>query len=347
MPSKLGRTTRKFQSASNDRKSEELLRRVRLVRSVAELDALGEAWRQLYSPERHTVFQTFAWNWLAAKHFAFRQSLCVAYAEDDNGIAIIPAAIAHDTREIVLLGDALFDYRDILSAGDFSALLAAAWQALAALNLPLSITAIREESREHWTNFPLEFFCRAPQVLRAEACSATLEAAHRKLGRFARRLQRNAIQFRRQDGSASGLIRWIYREKAVQFFGRHENVFADQSRVEFIVAAASMAPSQCEIFTFEHGTEVVAALLTFRDGKNRRFYTVYFDPRWARESPGQVLLFNVTRNSLSDGLDCDYMTGEQPHKTRLATSSTGLYRVQLASEDFLAAASGTVGELAA
>ena len=35
----------------------------------------------------------------------------------------------------------------------------------------------------------------------------------------------------------------------------------------------------------------------------------------------------MTRRSLADGLDCDYMTGEQPYKLRLATRSTPLYRL--------------------
>jgi CelD/BcsL family acetyltransferase involved in cellulose biosynthesis len=40
------------------------------------------------------------------------------------------------------------------------------------------------------------------------------------------------------------------------------------------------------------------------------------------------LIYEVTRRSLEDGLDCDYMTGEQPYKRRLATSSVPLYRLR-------------------
>jgi CelD/BcsL family acetyltransferase involved in cellulose biosynthesis len=49
------------------------------------------------------------------------------------------------------------------------------------------------------------------------------------------------------------------------------------------------------------------------------------------------LIYEVTRQSLGEGLDCDYMTGEQPYKLRLATSSVPLYRVQ-ATADQLAMA---------
>jgi hypothetical protein len=40
-----------------------------------------------------------------------------------------------------------------------------------------------------------------------------------------------------------------------------------------------------------------------------------------------VLVFAITQRSLAEGLDCDYMTGEQPHKLRLATSMTRLFKV--------------------
>ena len=68
--------------------------------------------------------------------------------------------------------------------------------------------------------------------------------------------------------------------------------------------------------------------MTFRDGLARRCYTVYYDHAWAHYSPGITLLFEVTRRSLEQGLDCDYLTGEQPHKTRFATHLTPLFRVE-------------------
>jgi CelD/BcsL family acetyltransferase involved in cellulose biosynthesis len=70
----------------------------------------------------------------------------------------------------------------------------------------------------------------------------------------------------------------------------------------------------------------VAALVTFQDGKVRRFYTTWFDPQWSRHSPGVALLFEATRLSLAEGLTCDYMTGEQDYKLRLATGAVPLYR---------------------
>jgi CelD/BcsL family acetyltransferase involved in cellulose biosynthesis len=52
-------------------------------------------------------------------------------------------------------------------------------------------------------------------------------------------------------------------------------------------------------------------------------------------SPGVALLYEVTRASLAENLDCDYLTGEQEYKMRFATSVMPLYRVDV-----------TAGELA-
>lgn len=43
--------------------------------------------------------------------------------------------------------------------------------------------------------------------------------------------------------------------------------------------------------------------------------------------------FEITRESLADGLDCDYMTREQLYKMRLATNSVPLYRAQATAEE--------------
>jgi CelD/BcsL family acetyltransferase involved in cellulose biosynthesis len=97
--------------------------------------------------------------------------------------------------------------------------------------------------------------------------------------------------------------------------------------VEFMVRAAQLDPSVFEMFTLEHGSQLGAALVTLRDGDIRRFYTGWFDPTLEKHSPALTLIYEVTRESLASGFDCDYMTGEQPYKMRLATASVPLYRL--------------------
>ncbi|HSB74856.1 MAG TPA: GNAT family N-acetyltransferase, partial [Terriglobales bacterium] len=154
-------------------------------------------------------------------------------------------------------------------------------------------------------------------------------AAHSRVASRWRKILRQGVEFRRESPASPGLLRRIYQLKGEQ---PAANLFRDGTRINFLAAAAASGPAPCEVYTLTQGTTLVAALVTFRDGNTRRFYTTYYDHSWAHFSPGMVLLFEVTRLSLEEGLDCDYMTGEQPHKVRLATSRVPLFRVECPRE---------------
>lgn len=299
-----------------------------IAQSAGELDALAPAWQELYTQSEATIFQSPAWNLLATRTFVSRQQPYVIYVESSQGNALVPAVREPTLTGAMLmfLGDALFDYRDVLAQGD-SDLLTAAWSALAQLGLPLEVTAVREQAgriAEKWAGFELQPFCLAPT---ATGDAQEFAARHPRLGRQLRRLQKAGIRLERHSGENSALIAEIYHGKARQFAGRGNNLFADSLRLEFLIQALRLPVSQCDIFTLETASSLVAALVTFRDRQWRRFYTTYFNPRWARFSPGVTLLFEVTRQSLAEGLHCDYMTGEHPHKSRLATDAVPLYRI--------------------
>ena len=299
---------------------------VRIARSCAELDLLRSQWERLYSPQRHTIFQSFAWNRLAAQFFGDREVPYVVYAENSSGAALIPAAIARD--RITLLGETLFDYRDVLAAGDSDALIAA-WRQLARLKLPLRLTAVRGQPVQ-WAGFKLQPFVAAPLVPVQRQTAEQFAAAHTRSGRLVRRLQRLGAELKRHDGSASELLRSIYEYKAGQFGGK--SLFSDRRRIDFMLAAASLDPTAVDVYTFETAGALVAAIVTLRDAGVRRFYTTWFDEAWAHYSPGTALLFEVTRQSLAEALDSDYMTGTQFHKQRFATDSVPLFRVETSAQ---------------
>jgi len=296
------------------------------------MDQLRPRWEVLADGPQATLFQSYSWNRLAAAHFGDREAPYVVLSENDNGVALIPGSILSN-GEISLLGEALFDYRDTLSKGD-PAVLLQAWRMLADFERPVSVMSLRGDPvRRRWAAFKPHEFCNAPGVALGRNSAESIEANHRKLGRFSRRLERLGVVLRHHDGSDARLLRWIYEQKAKQFHGAGNNLFADSRRIDFLIAATLLAPSACDVFTYETTTEVIAALVTFRDRDTRRFYTIYFDQRWAKESPGQVLVYKVTLQSLAEGLNCDYMTGEQSHKMRLATLLVPLYRVQLSARE--------------
>lgn len=283
-------------------------------------------------PGRHTVFQNFDLNLLAATVFAGREEPFIVCAEGAHGAAIVPAVVRGASGTLRLLGEELFDYRCFIHQGD-NGILRTAMGVLAERGLPLEIVAVNEtEAVAFPPEVPLQPFCRAPAVHCSMIAMKAFAATHLRLARNLRRLNRLGFEWRRHRGDYSGLLQFIYEKKAAQ---SADSLFHDPLRVEFMLNAASMIPGLFEIFTLEDEASIAAALVTLRDYRCRRFYTGWFAPELEQHSPALSLIYEVTRQSLAAGLDCDYMTGEQPYKVRLATDSMPLYRL-LASPEQLA-----------
>jgi len=272
------------------------------------------------------MFQSFAWNYTAARVFADRETPHVIYADDDGGAALLPGSIRRS--QLGLLGEAMFDYRDVLVAGDRNAL-QAAWSKASELGLKFDAGALREDGNmAAWDRFERTSFYGAPLVSSRRITAEAFAAEHHRLPRWHRRLVREGVPMRMHTGANSALVRQIYEKKGSQPAEAGDSLFQDPRRVEFMVQLCAEVGAACEIFTFESAGSLVASLVTFRDAHARRFYTVQFDLAWAKYSPGMVLIYEVTRRSLEAGVDCDYMTGEHAYKMRFATSVVPMYWVQ-------------------
>lgn len=307
--------------------------RVVVARSASEMDRLAPLWNELAQHQSHTMFQRFSWNRLAAEMFRGRSTPYVVAVDSDAGAAIIPATINHAEQRLELIGERLFDYRDILHAGD-NGILSVAWRSLAETAMPLYVAGIDTQgAAERWGGAGLTDFAPAPQVT-STIDEQGFRLAHSRLGRQLRRLARLGIRPRRYSGKHRDAIAHLYRCKREHFAADVDNIFHDQRRCDFMIALAEVEGSGCEMFAIENeASTIIAGLLTFRDEKIRRFYTIYFHPEWARYSPGVALLYEVTAQSLGDGLTCDYMTGEYPYKMRLANSSRPLHKVALSETE--------------
>ena len=308
--------------------------KITVCRSAGEMLRLRPLWESLCAAGSHTVFQNFDLNLIAAERFAGREQPYVVCAEALSGAAIVPAALRHRDGSIRLLGEELFDYRCFLHSAD-DEVLRAALASLAPLQRPLEIVAMRETDRCAVTDeLQLLPFAAAPGVSCAQISAEQFAAAHTRLARNLRRLERLGFELRSYDGANPQLLRSIYAGKAAQ---RGASLFHDSMRIEFLAGAAALMPDVFEIFTLESGSLMAAALVTLRDGRCRRFYTGWFAPEYEKHSPALALIYEVTRQSLAVGLDCDYMTGEQPYKMRLASSSVPLYRVRATAQQLAAA----------
>jgi CelD/BcsL family acetyltransferase involved in cellulose biosynthesis len=288
------------------------------------------------SDARPTIFQSFAWNRLAAQIFR-HQSPYVVHARSEHAELLVPAAI-HEGWCLTLLGEALSDYLDFLACGDpgdLEELLAAAWPELARLRLPLGFQSVRPEAHfDFWERLAPEPFVQAPRARSSEISADHFAARHPKLHeRYAKLQRKGAKLILLSPTREADLIRDIYFAKAEQFALSGNNLFADRRRIEFMVRACTLPETRCEMFALEWSGNLLAVLVTFREPEVRRIYGIWFDHRWARYSPGMLILYEVIRRSLAEGLEADLLTGEQPHKLRLATSAVQLYRVEAAAEE--------------
>jgi CelD/BcsL family acetyltransferase involved in cellulose biosynthesis len=312
--------------------------RVLIARTLKEVDCLRPAWESLQHSSL-SIFQSFAWNRMAAKAFDDREAPYVVYTETGGGAALVPAAVCREGTLVVFLGETLFDYRTVLATGDEDAL-EVAWGEIGRLRQQLWVMGVPQPWTAHWRSWRPERFSEAPHVLAREISAERFAAEHTRAARQLRRLQGQGCEPKRYPGSAGKLVEFILRRKSEQLWGEPNNLFADPRRIEFLQALLALRPQDADIFTLEQDSEIVSAIVTIRDGNTRRFYNTYHDERWAKLSPGVALIYEVTRLSLADGLDCDYMTGTQSHKTRFATSTVPLYRIDATPEQVAARAAG-------
>lgn len=302
--------------------------RVTVAHSAQEMESFESAWRFLESAGRYTIFQSFRWNQLAARIFSGRENPHVVFAETEGGMAIVPAAIAK--HGISLLGEELFDYRDVLAMGDGRAL-ASAWRTLAKTaddrNLDFKVKGVRGSSHglspTTRSGFHSSFFANAPAVRRSDA----LRKHPSRLDRNFQRMLADGCELKVSHGHDIRLVRNILQLKAEE---DNTSLFHDPSRIEMACTMAQASGEDCEIFTLLKGNGIIAALVTFRDRDHelRRLYTIYYNKLWARYSPGRSLMQYVIQSSLGAELDVDLMTGEQPYKQRFATFSEPLYTLR-------------------
>ncbi len=317
--------------------------KVEVVRGAHGLDRLKARWEWLEKQGDHTLFQSYELNRRAAEWFAARETPHVVVAESNSGMAIIPAV--RRERELAFLGEALFDYRDVLSAGEPYAL-EHAWRELAKSGVPLEVTALRgEAARERWQSLEPKGFCNAPATRACDITAGEFGAAHHKAAKASRHLRRSGLELVRHDRELGRVAEWVYRRKA-EWRGTSENLFWDQQRQNFMLSIVSDGLCGCEVWCYEsEDGEIAAALVSFRQGRTRHFYTIHHDRRWERLSPGQVMLFDVVKRSLEEGLEVDFMTGEYPYKNRLATAMVPLFRVAATASQMASWRSGAQGML--
>ncbi len=301
------------------------MRRLTIARSPAEIEAFRPLWEKLERERSATMFQSYAWNYVAARLVADREQPHVVALESDAGAVIVPAVRIGEGKGS-FLGEMLFDYRDVLAAGE-PGLVYDALAEVGRAGLDLSLTAVREGAALA-LNDPgaLTPWVGVPVLSHARLSPEAFLTDHFKARKQMHRLMRAGASFSRYNGNARRLLEWVYDRKAEQFAGATLDIFSDPVRRRCMVEIASACADRCDVFAIELGSRIAAVLVTFRDRGVRRLYTIWHDAAFEHFSPGIVLLLHACHESLREGLDVDFLTGEQPHKARFANARDQLFR---------------------
>ncbi|MBV9669832.1 MAG: GNAT family N-acetyltransferase [Acidobacteriales bacterium] len=302
-----------------------MLHRPQILRTPEEIAAIEPLWNQLHHSDPHaTVFQSFAWNLALATHLSDREQPYVIVTED----TIIPAALTPDA--VTFLGENLADYRACLTSAPESDGFNLAWKALAALDRPLRFTALRPEHHSVFDRFSTTDFTGAPY---AHAPAQEFASKHNRMFSRLRKLERLGFHVTTRDPRDRQFLSWMYERKAAADSG---GLFHDPARVQCLLDIYAATPDFTELTTIEREGHVIAAAIALRDRQTLRFYTNWFDPEWSHYSPGMVLLYEISRRALALGLTCDYLTGDQPYKMRMATGVSHLRRLDATLDELRA-----------
>lgn len=286
------------------------------------LTSLWGLWAEAAAGEGQTVFQRpeLAQEWLHA--FAGQARPRIRFSPQ---LGVIVPWVEWGAR-CTLLGAGLFDYCDAVGAPppeDTGAELPAPPPAA-------DFPGLREDSPwlAFWRRLAPDWRCPeqvAPRLM-APIGAEELDRRHPTAAERLRRVQRGGDWGRVCDPAArAALLEWLLRQKQarMQALGR-ANVLGGQEAL-WLRRMVARHPRLAELWRGEMEGKLAAGFLTWAAPRARYGYLLAFAPEFARHSPAILLLYHVLRESMREGLEMDFLTGDQSFKLRFADSQRRLF----------------------
>lgn len=341
---------------ANDRTRPNPSMKAQLHSDLDSLGALEDQWRDL-AVELGSAFVTPEWSRAWWRHFGEDRALLLATAREEGGrlAGVMPLALdrAGRPRAIRFAGSGLGDRFEPAAGPDRQGAVAA-----------VVIAALEEaghrrrllllEHAERDSPWPGEMAAAASIRLaaieqrRAEEPYVSLEGldwdgylatrskSFRKRVRYLERsLERDHDVAVRQTAAAAELgadLETFMRLHDLRWQERGGSSIAAPAARAFLAdfAAAALDRGWLRLRFLEVDTEPVAALLGWRVGGRYAFYQGGFDPAWARQSVGLLLVALTLRDAISEGAsEFDFLLGEEPYKWRFADDSRAVHTVAL------------------
>jgi CelD/BcsL family acetyltransferase involved in cellulose biosynthesis len=316
----------------------ELMGKSRVIRDIAGLDALAEAWDAIAAPAVCPM-QQYAWARACAATFTRRRELHVVAVNESAGLAVAPLVRCPGRLgRIEFLGAFELDEpADVLAADDASLALLA--EALVRSGQPLLLKRLRAESplvpalmhayrgrgivvRRRLCGFP--WIALDPGWTRPEQM---LNSGRRSDLRRARRIAESMGPLRVEVLSPSPmelepLLRAAFAVEAAGWKGRTGSALAcDPIRQTFFrrYANAAARRGMLRLGFLRIGERPVAMQLGVEWDKRFWLLKVGFDEAFARCSPGTLLMLEMVRRAARRGLRSYELLGIPEPWTRLWT----------------------------
>ncbi len=308
--------------------------RIELVRDEAAFAALAEDWWTLWRRASATPFLTPAWLLPWRRTFEAGRLLSVAVRDGSRLVALAPFYIEDGAlgRRLLPVGIALSDYLDVLVDPAYPAARAAmaevfdaeeGWDVWSLEELPPGAAALSLPCSRRWRE--INERQSACPVLRLPPSVDRLHESvpgHRlrKL-RMARNraLRRGGYLIEPIDaGSARRFLEELERLHGARWASRGTSGVLDDDGVRCFHAAALPALieaglARCWLASLQG--HVVAAYYGLCDGRRSFGYLTGFDPAYAFESPGAVIVAHAIESAVTEGCaEFHFLRGRESYK---------------------------------
>lgn len=300
----------------------------------AALRALEPAWWTLWrSLPRATPFQSPAWLCPWWEAFAPGQLRALALWQGERLVGLAPLYLEKGPhgRRLLPLGMSVSDYLDLLLAPDraqaamatlLRALEALPWEEWELTELPPGAAAFRLPCPPGWGEERSGASPCLALPLRGTLAESLPKGQARKLRMARHRLaRRGAHRFLTAEAAnLPALLQALQRLHGKRWAERDESgVLADDAVVRFHRAAAPrlLAAGLLRMSALEIEGRLAGVLYALRHRHCLYAYLLGFDPDFAFESPGTLLLARAVEDALAEGATrLDFLRGEEAYKLR-------------------------------
>jgi CelD/BcsL family acetyltransferase involved in cellulose biosynthesis len=316
-----------------------------LLTELSELEAISDAWMELYRTDGRSPFQNPELHRIWWQHLGLREGWSPLLAVGRQGGRLVGVASFAVRRSRMLrilewAGTAAFDYPEMLLAKVADA--APLWQAVQRSGC-FDIARLRWVRSDAVGRQPLLGFARKLEVTHPihaielvhrngqtwlDSLPRSVRAEHRDKLRQLTKLGPVTMRQVTQTEEIASAVQTLVRFKAEWSQSRDtETVYLSDGMAAYFedVALAALRDQTLHLTTLDCGGQTLAAHLGFASQDGFYYYVSSYDIGSAKLSPGRVHMNLMVMWAIDNGLQrFDFLRGEADYKTRLGSVSRQL-----------------------